>query len=255
MDINLLDTVSSPEESATIVCALLKEKNIDVVLTGGSCMEIYTNSNYSSYDLDFIANPGVKAKQVIQAMLDLGFEKTTDGYFKYSRNPYLIEFPTGPVTVGDERPLVHQELKTHIGTLTLLTPTNCVKDRLCAYFYHGGEECYTQAVAVAHKNNIDKEDLIAWAKNEKSEIDKVVDSLLTDLSILNEPKNNATIKKYLKSKETTHFVDINIETDFIELTDDLIEDYVLHTLLNIKIEDKETYYQKMKKLYVELKNQ
>lgn len=41
-------------------------------------MEIYTNSDYSSYDLDFVANPAIKSEQVIKAMIDAGFKKTNN---------------------------------------------------------------------------------------------------------------------------------------------------------------------------------
>lgn len=59
---NPLDDIQTLEETAAYICTNLKEKSIDVVLSGGSCMEIYTNSNFSSYDIDFIANPSHKAK-------------------------------------------------------------------------------------------------------------------------------------------------------------------------------------------------
>ena len=76
MNIELLKEVKTPEETASIVYEILKAKGIEVVLTGGSCMEIYTHSNYSSYDLDFIANPSIKTEQVTKAMINAGFEKT-----------------------------------------------------------------------------------------------------------------------------------------------------------------------------------
>ncbi|MGA1939845.1 hypothetical protein [Arcobacter sp. YIC-310] len=253
-NIELLNNLIDVQDCATLVCQVLKNRNIDVVLTGGSCMEIYTNSNYSSLDLDFIANPNVKTKQVISTMLDLGFHKTKDGYFKYKDNPYFIEFPTGPISVGDER--VHKtiELKSHVGTLKLLSPTDCVKDRLCAYYYHNGKECYPQAVAVAHSNidKIDFENLKAWVKKEKSDIKNDLTQLLKDLETLKKPKTLKSIKEYLKSKEESNYVNIDIETEFIELTDDLLNDYVIYELLNIELGDNTSYYEKMSKLYFEL---
>ena len=181
MNIELLKEVKTPEETASIVYEILKAKGIEVVLTGGSCMEIYTHSNYSSYDLDFIANPSIKSEQVKNAMIEAGFEKTKDRYFKHPDNDYYVEFPTGPVSLGNEEPKVHNELKTLVGTLKLLTPTNCVKDRLCAYVYHGGKECFQQAIAVAHLNSIDFENLKIWAKNESKEMELAVKDMLDNL--------------------------------------------------------------------------
>lgn len=47
MDIELLKEVKTPEETASIVYEILKAKGIEVVLTGGSCMEIYTHTKSS----------------------------------------------------------------------------------------------------------------------------------------------------------------------------------------------------------------
>ncbi|MFY4842496.1 hypothetical protein ACOTWI_09195 [Aliarcobacter butzleri] len=251
MNIELLKEVKTPEETASIVYEILKAKGIEVVLTGGSCMEIYTHSNYSSYDLDFIANPSIKSEQVKNAMIEAGFEKTKDRYFKHPDNDYYVEFPTGPVSLGNEEPKEHNELKTHVGTLKLLTSTNCVKDRLCAYLYHGGEECFSQAIAVAHKNEIDKKDLLKWANKECHEMEDTVNELFKDLEYLDKVVDNELIKSYLKSKEEKHKVDITVEADFILLTDDLIEDYIIYELLGIKLGDHAIYYKRMQQLYRE----
>jgi len=252
MNSELLKEVKTPEETASIVYEILKSNGIDVVLTDGSCMEIYTHSNYSSYDLDFIANPSIKSEQVRNAMIEAGFEKTKDRYFKHPDNDYYVEFPTGPVSLGNEEPKVHNELKTHLGSLKLLTPTNCVKDRLCAYLYHDGEECFSQAIAVAHKNEIDKENLLNWAAKECLEMEETVSELFNNLEYLDKVVDNELIKSYLKSKEEKHKVDISGESDFLLLTDDLIDDYIIHELLGVDLGDDVTYYEKMKKLYEEL---
>lgn len=252
MNIELLKNVKTPEEIGSVVYEILRSKGIYVVLTGGSCMEIYTNSDYSSYDLDFIANPAIKSEQVIKAMLDAGFKKTNNRYFKHPDNEYYVEFPTGPVSLGNEEPKIHNELKTRVGTLKLLTPTNCVKDRLCAYIYHNGEEYFSQALAVAHKNKIEKEDISNWAKKECIEMQEIVNELWKNLEYLDKPVTNELITDYLKSKEEKYKVNISIESDFILLTDDLIDDYIIHRLLNVTLGDDTLYYKKMAELYSEL---
>ena len=238
---NPLDKIETLEETAAYICEKLKEKNIDVVLSGGSCMEIYTQSNFSSYDIDFIPNPSVTSKQIEKTMFELGFEKTNSRYYKYENNPNYIEFPTGPVSLGNHLTKEFSELKTHVGTLKLLTPTDCIKDRLCALVYHGGEECFNQAIAVAHLNIINKENLLDWANNENKKMTEKVNILLEDLKYLN--KENITdneIKKYLESKAKDLYLDIYKENDFEDLKDDLLDDYVLRQILNIK-DDKQYY--------------
>ncbi|MCM2321988.1 MAG: hypothetical protein NDJ90_01865 [Oligoflexia bacterium] len=52
------------------------------------------------------------------------------------------------------------------GTLKLLTPTDCVKDRLAAYFHWNDRQGLNQAVAVAKSHPIDVADIKAWSKRE-----------------------------------------------------------------------------------------
>ena len=214
-------------------------------------MEIYTNSNFSSYDLDFIPNPAQKTTKVKEVMLSMGF-KEEGRYFKHPENNYYVEFPTGPVNLGNEFPTIHNELQTSVGKLVLLTPTNCVKDRLCAYIYHKRTECFSQAIAVAHINDIDKNDLSNWAKKESNEMEVTVKKLWKDIEFLNKPITNEVIKSYLKTKETSHNININIQSEFEELTDDLIEDYIIYKLLDVEMGDDDNYYMKMNHLYTQI---
>ena len=64
--------------------------------------------------------------------------------------------------------------------------------------------------------------------------------------------DNKLIKFYLKSKEEKHKVDISVNADFTLLTDDLIDDYVIHELLEVELGDDAIYYKKMQKLYSDL---
>ncbi len=41
-------------ELAAYVCTHLRDEGIDVVLSGGGCVSLYTLGQYVSYDLDFI---------------------------------------------------------------------------------------------------------------------------------------------------------------------------------------------------------
>lgn len=48
-------------EVAAYVAEHLRQSDINVVLTGGSCVSIYTDNRYLSYDLDFIEEGRSKA--------------------------------------------------------------------------------------------------------------------------------------------------------------------------------------------------
>ena len=43
-------------ELAAFVCSHLQKNSIDVVLSGGGCVTIYSEGRYTSYDLDFVEN-------------------------------------------------------------------------------------------------------------------------------------------------------------------------------------------------------
>jgi hypothetical protein len=43
------------DELAALICETLRSAGIDAVLTGGSCVSVYTHNAFASLDLDFIA--------------------------------------------------------------------------------------------------------------------------------------------------------------------------------------------------------
>ncbi len=50
----------SREELAAYVCSHLDKSGIEVTLTGGSCVSIYSDNRYVSLDLDFIEKMAYK---------------------------------------------------------------------------------------------------------------------------------------------------------------------------------------------------
>ena len=153
-------------ELGSYICSELEKNNIHVVLSGGACMEIYS-SKFASYDIDLIERYSSQHKAILETMKLLGFKQEKKGkYFKHDNNPYMVEFPTGPVTVGDEFVKDIATIETEFGYLRLLSATDCIKDRLCAFVYHFDEECLYQAVDVAQHNSIDYDNLEEWVSNE-----------------------------------------------------------------------------------------
>lgn len=111
-------------------------------------------------------------------MLELGF-KEEGKYFIHDDTKYFIEFPSGPLGVGDEPINKVDTIDTKYGTLKLLTSTDCVKDRLAAYFHWDDEQSLTQAIWVASKNEIDLKSIESWSRNEQSmkKFNKFIDAL------------------------------------------------------------------------------
>lgn len=152
------------EEVAALVCSTLDHHGISVVLSGGSVVSIYSNAEYVSYDLDFI--PIGLARRVDRAMESLGFVKQ-QRYWRHPTSQYWVEFPTGPVAIGEETIRDFAEHETATGVLRLLHPTECVMDRLTWYFHSADAQCLEQAVRVATLQPVDLARIERWALGER----------------------------------------------------------------------------------------
>lgn len=154
-------------ELASYVCSKLEENNIEVVLSGGSCVEIYSRGDYTSYDIDLINRYNDTFFKIKSTMESLGF-KEEGKYFTYKDTKFYIEFPSGPLGVGDAHVEKIEEITTKYGVLKLLTATDCIKDRLAAYYHWDDEQGLQQAIWVAEQNKINFEELKEWSNNEDS---------------------------------------------------------------------------------------
>ncbi len=156
------------QELGGYICDALKKQNIYVVLSGGSCVEIYSKGEYTSQDLDLINQYNEHFKKIRNTMKYLGF-KEHNRYFIHKDTELFIEFPSGPLGVGDEVVTEIAEIDTEAGVLRLLTPTDCIKDRLAAFYHWDDEQCLQQAIWVANQNNFDFDSVKAWSISEKCE--------------------------------------------------------------------------------------
>lgn len=157
----------SPEELAGLVCQALREAGITVTLTGGACVAIWSCGKYVSEDLDFIEEGPVPRRRVVDVMKTLGFEPE-GRHFVRPDTQIFVEFPTGPLMVGDKRVEQVSIRNTPGGELRLLSPTDCVKDRLAAYFHWNDRQALEQAVLVASAQKIDLDDVRRWSDSEGS---------------------------------------------------------------------------------------
>ncbi len=152
-------------ELAAFVADYLAAKDIKVVLVGGACVCIYSDNQYLSFDLDFIATGMASRRSIRQALEEIGFIEERR-YFRHPETDYFIEFPSGPLAIGDEPPgeIVTRSYPT--GVLRLLSPTDCVKDRLAAYYHWKDRQSLEQAVLVAGDHPIDLDEVRRWSAKE-----------------------------------------------------------------------------------------
>ncbi len=138
----------------------LKSHQIDVVLVGGACVSIYSENRYQSMDVDFATYQELKL--IEKVLQKFGFKRLGRS-FSHEGCPYLVDFVNPPITVGHEA--IHQfgKLQTPSGSLVLLLPTDCVKDRLASFFYWDDKQALDQALLVAKAHKIDIENIKKWA--------------------------------------------------------------------------------------------
>jgi hypothetical protein len=154
------------KELACFINELLTSNGIEAVLVGGACVSIYSHNRYQSYDLDFVTYE--ELKRIEKVLTKIGF-KRTGRCFSHERCAYLVDFVNPPVAIGNESIRHFETLKTPAGTLKLLTPTDCVKDRLSSFFHWNDRQALEQAVLVAKDQPIDLNDIKRWAKAEGQE--------------------------------------------------------------------------------------
>ena len=158
-----MDFSNIDKELACWIYEILKNNEIDAVLVGGACVSIYSHNRYQSYDLDFVSYKDLKSIEKILAKH--GF-KRTGRCFAHDSCPFIIDFVNPPIAIGHEAISLFEMLKTSKGSLQLLTPTDCVKDRLSSFFHWNDEQALEQALLVARDLPIDLNNVKHWAKTE-----------------------------------------------------------------------------------------
>ncbi len=155
----------SQVELAAYVQDALSADGIDVVLFGGSAVSFYSKNKYVSKDLDLINIHFARRSTIKSIMETLGF-KEKGRYFIHPETVFFIEFPDGPLSVGEEPVKEISEFELKTGTLKLLSPTDCVKDRLCAYYFWNDLQGLEQALLVAKYQKVDLKEVKRWSKVE-----------------------------------------------------------------------------------------
>lgn len=158
----------SQVELAAYVQDSLQAEGIQVVLSGGSVVSFYSSNKYVSKDLDLI-NTSFSKRSKIKAVMDkLGFHEQ-GRYFIQTETTFFIEFPDGPLSVGEEPVKEISEFELSTGTLRVLSPTDCVKDRLCAFYFWNDLQGLEQAILVTKSQKVDLKEIKRWSKVEGKE--------------------------------------------------------------------------------------
>jgi hypothetical protein len=158
----------SQAELAAYIQNNLENEGIKVVLSGGSAVSFYSSDQYVSKDLDLINTNFARHSKIKSEMEELDFEEK-GRYFVNPETQFFVEFPDGPLSVGEEPVKEISEFPLATGILRVLSPTDCVKDRLCAFYFWNDQQGLAQAILVAKSQEVDLREVKRWSKVEGKE--------------------------------------------------------------------------------------
>lgn len=155
------------------VSQALEAYGISAVLTGGSAAAVYAPHVYTSYDADFVLQRDEPLNEIAGALRSIGFSR--DGRSRIFVHPdtrYTIDFPRGPLAVGGDYVRETATLTNGDRRLRILSPTDCVRDRL-AHFYHWDDYTALKAavgVAAAQIQNLHLDLVQSWSTREEHSV-------------------------------------------------------------------------------------
>lgn len=149
---------------AAVVVQQLEKHGVSCVLVGGACVSIYTNERHASRDLDFISP--YSHELISKALTEIGFQPEGK-LFTHPNSELYVEFPSGPVAIGDQIPVKPEgKLKVKDTVINMYSPTQCVMDRLAAWFHWNDRRSLIHALWVCEKHPVSLSKIKRWAKTE-----------------------------------------------------------------------------------------
>jgi len=175
-------STTSITELAAIVATHLRDHDIQVVLVGELTVELYSENVYLTKDIDLVDISYAKPAKLHKAMAEIGFEKSRR-IFVCASSDITIEFPSPPISVGNELVTETTTVITPAGELPVLFARDVIKDRLSAYIHWRDKPSLVQALAVLIKYPEEIDAIAAFCEAEGSvELMVVIRSLLAAAS-------------------------------------------------------------------------
>lgn len=153
----------SIREIALAVSTVLLEAGIDLVLTGGAVVSIYTENRYQSYDLDFVSHSD--QRRIGEVLSTIGFY-AKGRHFLHPDTEFFVEFPPPPLAIGNRPVLNVHEIQEGDQTLRLLTPTQSAMDRLAAFYFWNDRQSLEQAILISKSQKLNFHEIEKWSVEE-----------------------------------------------------------------------------------------
>lgn len=155
-------------EIAFIVCTALDGIGVTAVLTGGAAATIWSGGQHQSHDCDFVIKFHEAGAPAEAVLLDLGYVES-GGVYRHRNNPFTLEFPPGPLSVGDTLITTWDTLRENERLLHILSSTDSCRDRLAAFFHWADYSSLKVAVAIAKLGGVNLDAVRQWSLNESTD--------------------------------------------------------------------------------------
>lgn len=149
-----------------LVCTTLDRAGMRAVLVGGSAATFYAPARCQSLDADFVVVLSSSTPSPTAALGSLGFVEK-GGAYHHPLSSYTIDFPPGPLSIGGEVVRDYNTVKRNRQTLYVISRTDCVLDRLAAFYHWDDRSSLGTAVDVARSGPVDMGKIRAWSEDER----------------------------------------------------------------------------------------
>lgn len=146
----------------------LIQDGIKAVVTGGSAATIYAPLANQSRGIDLILEVYPSVKDVEQSIAKLGFQRAGRVY-SHAQVPITLDFPDDQIHIGADQILSTAILTEGPLSLHILTPTDCVRDRLASFYWYRDRSALKAALGVASLHPIDMQIVKEWSIRENEE--------------------------------------------------------------------------------------
>lgn len=147
------------------VSTALTSAGIPAVLTGGAAAMYWSEGSHQSYDLDFVVTMWLQDGTEGRVMEAIGFERFRR-YWRRDGTEFFVEFPPGPLMVGQDDVRAWATECRGDQTLQILTPTDSVRDRLCAFYFWRDLGALAAAIEIAVRCPVDLPAIAVWSERE-----------------------------------------------------------------------------------------
>jgi hypothetical protein len=141
----LISSTSTLRDVAFRVCTALEKAGYTAVMTGGSAATFYAPRAYVSDDIDFVLT--LHSSGGDDALARLGYKRKHD-FYVHPQSRFPLEFPPGPLAIGDDLVTKWKTVRRRGETLHVLTPTDSCRDRLASFLFWSDFNGLEQALAV-----------------------------------------------------------------------------------------------------------